>query len=249
MKHTREGAMKRIFFFLYAAIFFTLAGALPGLTAEGLSASRDFSARMESEANGMKTKGRMFFASDRQRVEMDEGGQGGGAVMIVRMDKKVIWMLMVDDKQYMEMPVTAQRQAVAPDPDKVIKRKKLGSETVDGHPCTKEQVTVKGADGMDEEFYWWFATDIKWPIKTAAVDGSWSQTYREIKFGRQDPALFELPKGYTKVDMPGFGTPDGGEDEGGDGQEPPEYQEPPEPPDEPDAPQPYIPDVPRPPLF
>jgi hypothetical protein len=40
------------------------------------------------------------------------------------------------------------------------------------------------------------------PLKTASVNGDWWFEYKNIRTGRQDPALFELPAGYKKFAMP-----------------------------------------------
>ena len=39
--------------------------------------------------------------------------------------------------------------------------------------------------------------------KTAAVDGSFTQEYKNIKIGGQPDSLFEVPAGYKKMTMPG----------------------------------------------
>jgi hypothetical protein len=46
------------------------------------------------------------------------------------------------------------------------------------------------------------ATDIKFPVKMAAVDGSWTMEYKNINMGTQPDSLFELPSGYKKMTMP-----------------------------------------------
>jgi hypothetical protein len=46
------------------------------------------------------------------------------------------------------------------------------------------------------------ATDIKFPVKMAAVDGSWTMEYKNIKLGSQPASLFELPPGYNKMAVP-----------------------------------------------
>lgn len=48
----------------------------------------------------------------------------------------------------------------------------------------------------------WVATDIHFPIKTAAIDGSWSMEYRNIRMGPKPDSLFEIPKGYQKTTVP-----------------------------------------------
>mgnify|MGYP001594689202 CR=1 FL=1 len=77
----------------------------------------------------------------------------------------------------------------------------MGSETIDGHPSTKYEVTAK-VDDKTMTTYQWLATDINFPVKTAAVDGSWTVEYKDIMLGSQPDSLFELPAGYQKMSMP-----------------------------------------------
>jgi hypothetical protein len=44
------------------------------------------------------------------------------------------------------------------------------------------------------------------PVKTAALDGSWWTEYRNISLDAPNPALFEIPHDYTKMNMPGMGS-------------------------------------------
>lgn len=44
---------------------------------------------------------------------------------------------------------------------------------------------------------------VNFPVKTAAVDGSWTQEYRNIKMGPQPNSLFEVPSGCKKLQAPG----------------------------------------------
>jgi hypothetical protein len=85
-----------------------------------------------------------------------------------------------------------------------VSRKLIGSETVDGHPTKKYEVTVRDGKKQMKTFQW-LATDLNnFPIKTAAVDGGWAMEYRNIKMGSQPDSLFEAPKGYKKTAMPGM---------------------------------------------
>ena len=77
----------------------------------------------------------------------------------------------------------------------------MGSETIDKHPAKKYEVTYTES-GKKTRMYQWMATDINFPVKMAAVDGSWSVEYRNIKMGSQPDSLFEVPAGYSKMDMP-----------------------------------------------
>jgi hypothetical protein len=82
-----------------------------------------------------------------------------------------------------------------------VSRKEVGSDTVNGHPATKYEVTAKVDDKVMQIYQWW-ATDINFPVKTAAIDGSWSMEYRDVKIGSQSDSLFEVPAGYKKMSLP-----------------------------------------------
>jgi hypothetical protein len=110
----------------------------------------------------------------------------------------------------MEMKLNQSRQpGVGEKVQGEISRKLLGSETIDAHPAQKYEVTYT-AQGKTTKMYQWMATDINFPVKMAAVDGSWTTEYKNIKMGGQTDDLFEVPGGYTKSEMPSIpGMPKG----------------------------------------
>jgi hypothetical protein len=83
-----------------------------------------------------------------------------------------------------------------------IERKHIANETIDGHPTKKYLITYKSGNNK-EQVYQWLATDINFPVKTASVDGSWVQEFKNINMGSQPDSLFEVPSGYQKIQMPG----------------------------------------------
>lgn len=163
--------------------------------------SQEFSAKMVSTSAGRTaTSSMMYMKAGKVRIEND---MASGSYTIVRPDLKKVWMVMTAGKSYMEIAQAKEQEANVPT-DKMkgeVSRKVIGSETIDGHPTTKYEVAVKMDDKTMTSHQWW-ATDINFPIKTAAVDGSWSMEYREIKIGGQPDSLFEIPAGYKKTEMP-----------------------------------------------
>jgi hypothetical protein len=162
--------------------------------------SQEFSAKMVSTSAGRTTTSMMYMKAGKTRLDHE---MASGSYTIVRPDLKKVWMVMTAGKSYMEIAQAKDQEANVP-ADKMkgeVSRKVVGSETIDGHPTTKYEVTVKMEDKTMTSYQWW-ATDINFPIKTAAVDGSWSMEYREIKIGGQPDSLFELPAGYKKTEMP-----------------------------------------------
>lgn len=170
---------------------------LVGLWIAGSAFAVDFSADMVMTSGGKTTTSKVFTKGDKSRMEP----QGQPTYTIVRNDKKLMWMVMTDQKAYMEMTAIPKQ---APQGDKVtgeVSRKLIGKETIDGRSTEKYEVTFK--DGSKtEKMYQWMATDIKFPVKMAAVDGTWTMEYKNIKTGAQADSLFEVPSGYKKMAMP-----------------------------------------------
>jgi hypothetical protein len=109
---------------------------------------------------------------------------------------------MHEGKLYMEMPIDLKNKPMVEEKFQgEIERKQVGSETIDGHPTKKYLITYK-VNQKKEQVYQWWATDIDFPVKTAAVDGSWTQEFRNVRLGAQPNSLFEVPAGYQKMQMP-----------------------------------------------
>ena len=171
----------------------------------------EFSATMLAETGGGANKAKIYHASDRTRIESDVADSG---IAIARQDKGVAWLLVPSAKMYIEVQLnTLKTTALTLGNDIVVKREKLGNETVDGRAAVKEKVTVKNPDGSQDDVYYWKVEGMDWPVKAAALDGSWSYTFTDVKPGKQDPALFELPAGYEKTVVPPWGL-DRPDDEG-----------------------------------
>jgi len=157
----------------------------------------EFSADTITKSAGQTVTGKIYMKDKKMRSET----QGQPGYSIVRQDKNVVWFVMPDTKTYMEMAYDpAQQQTPSEKVQGEVSRKLVGKEKIDGHPTEKYLVTVKHK-GKTSEMYQWIATDIKFPIKNAAVDGSYSMEYKNIKQSAPDN-LFELPAGYKKMTMP-----------------------------------------------
>ncbi|MCS7090497.1 MAG: hypothetical protein RMN51_12780 [Verrucomicrobiota bacterium] len=97
----------------------------------------------------------------------------------------------------LEMPAD-DRKALAQPPK--LERSFLGEETVDGHPCRKEQVAVTLANGRRAEVTVWSATDLQgFPLQIQTSDKGDTVTfrYRKVRFAEPGADLFEPPRDYT----------------------------------------------------
>jgi hypothetical protein len=160
----------------------------------------EFSAdTITTHKGGDKIAGKLYYKPDRFRMEMKAHED---MIVITRMDRKVAWNIMPAMKMFMEMPFDLKNRPMVEDKfEGETERKLLGSETIDGHPTKKYLITYKSGNRTDQ-VYQWIATDINFPLKTAATDGSWIQEFRNVRIGSQPNGLFEIPAGYQKMDMP-----------------------------------------------
>ena len=171
----------------------------------GVASAFEFSADTIMTGKGRTNTGKAFFSKDKYRIDMEAPQKGNARAfaatsIITRIDKKVIWTIMPDRKMYGEKAYDDMKDRPMVEAKKMVgevERKEVGAETIDGHPTKKYLVTRKSGSGQ-HQVYSWLATDMNFPIKTAAVDGSWSQEYKNIKLGAQPDSLFEVPAGYTK---------------------------------------------------
>jgi hypothetical protein len=166
-----------------------------------------YSADIVTETSEGTHQSHMYVKGKKQRMEMNEEGQK--AINIIRDDKKVMWMLMPDQKIYMEMPLTRQREDITSrlkDPDVKMEKKFLTDEKVDGHSSKKYHVTMTRNGKKEGSGFLWEATDLNnFPVKWQEEDGKSTVTWKNIKPGDMPDSMFERPSGYQKMDMPGMG--------------------------------------------
>ena len=118
---------------------------------------------------------------------------------ILRLDRKVSWILMPDNK-YMEVslpfdPNQPQNQD--------FEMATIGQEKINGYDCDIIQYTYKKKSlGVLKQ---WVAKELKYAIKIESLDSKGKVTstteYKNISRGILDDSLFELPKGYSKFSL------------------------------------------------
>ena len=190
--HRRKG-MKRYFVVAGMAVFCVIAML-------SYACAIDITADMVTK-EGKITRNGKFYMKD-TKIRMDKGSSP--LYTIVRGDKGLFWQVNGAENTYVEAKLTP---AAKPWIEEKIygeaSRKEVGSETIDGHPTKKYEVSVKQGS-KTETYYQWFATDIRFPVKLANANGKWSVEYKNFKNGSPD-AVFNLPAGAALDTM---STPD-----------------------------------------
>jgi hypothetical protein len=182
--------MKKVVSLILMAIF--------SLSSVTVAFAFDFSSDMVSTSNGQKHTSKIYTQGKKFRMESpDQPGYN-----IMRMDKNLMWMVMPDQKAYMEMKIDPSKQPRTEEKvEGEVSRKLVGNETIESRMTDKYEITYKDRE-RTTKMYQWIARDIKFPVKVAAIDGSWIVEYKNIKIGSQPDPLFEVPAGYGKMNMP-----------------------------------------------
>jgi len=98
---------------------------------------------------------------------------------------------------YTEMPLPTE---VSTGEKSETKTESLGEETLNGHKCKKNKLTITEG-GKTQELLTWNATDMKdFPVRIIYTDASnkVQLDYTDVKLEKPAAKLFEAPAGYTK---------------------------------------------------
>jgi hypothetical protein len=176
-----------------------------------------FSATMQTKIAGpngpMTVKSKMYFDHENSRTEMNMADAQGASlppdavaqmqslgmdkvVTITPADKKSVYMIYPNIRSYVAMDVPPGSATNAFQ----TQTSKIGEETVDGHPCIKNQTVVSSGDETNE-FTVWNASDLNnFPVQITMSQEGMSVTidFQNVSFGKLDASLFQAPTGYTR---------------------------------------------------
>jgi hypothetical protein len=122
-------------------------------------------------------------------------------ISIVNPSKKLAYVLYPDQKVLLSFSLKNE-ETNAPTSSN-LEKKALGNETVDGHACVKNKVTLTDDTGRPVDVILWNASDLKdFPIQiqTKEGDNTSMMKFRQVQLTKPDPALFEPPADYTRFD-------------------------------------------------
>lgn len=166
-------------------------------------AAVEYSADSYMETADGTMQGMVYSAPGKERREFVQDGEK--TIMIMRHDKKVVWMLMPEDKMYMEMKIPKEGRK-----DDLSRYKMemttVGPETVNGVKTTKSKMIMTGPKGDKLGGFGWRTKEgIVVKLDAIAVDKNSKERFKielkDLKVGKQDSSLFEIPSDYTKMDM------------------------------------------------
>ena len=181
-----------------------------------LFAQDDFSADIVSHREGEQEKApaKIYVTRNKMRIE-STGRNGQAAAVLIDFAAQTTDMLMIAQSMYMEFPAGkgpgAQRFGTFFRPTDVENAceewqklatnrggecHKVGNETVNGRSTVK--YAAKSSDGDSSTV--WLDPRIAFPVKWEGKNGGGE--LQNIQAGSLSSALFEVPAGYRKMEMP-----------------------------------------------
>jgi hypothetical protein len=151
---------------------------------------------------------RVYVTPTKERKETLTGA-GEGAVMIFRYDTKMMWTLMPSEHMYMEYSIGGG-SGQGNDPSQwTYEDTAMGEETLNGVKVTKYKTIATSTDGKKYGgFSWRTKEGINLKQDLLYKEGNDKKRMltelSNLKIGKQDPKLFEIPDGFTKFDMGGM---------------------------------------------
>jgi hypothetical protein len=201
----KRAAVHMVSIFVLSLFAVTAFGADP-------STFKNYSADMETTTAQGSFTSKMFFKDGKMRMESNT--EGYKSINIIRPDRKVMWMLMVDSKTYMEIPLDMSKQDIQSklhDPNIKTDKEFIANEVVDKHPAKKYHLTITTDGKKEKSGYVWEATDLgNFPVKYESEDKKMTTVWKNIKMGGITDSVFEVPTGYKKMDMPAMPGMGGG---------------------------------------
>jgi hypothetical protein len=170
-----------------------------------LAQAGEFSADMViTPGTGQAMKGKIYVKGNRTRNEIQSGADK--TVNIMDNDAKKVWVLIPDQKMYMEMQPTPEMAASSQkreELEKMADMKVLGTEKVEGYECDK--ILYAYRDKSMGVMTQWIARELGYPIKIfyEGAQGKTTLEYKNIKKGGVSDSLFSVPPDYQKMSMPG----------------------------------------------
>jgi len=167
------------------------------------SKAAEFSASMTIDsAQGGKMTGKVYVKGNWLRQDLDT--PMGVQSVIVNPEDNLMYVLMPGQPIYVEMEnqqVTLnEEESIESKLSDVADVKKTGKEKIQGYTCIKYLVTYHDSNLGKSTI--WVSEKLNYPIKvyTESPQDTATIIYSDIVEGNVDPALFEIPEGYKKMD-------------------------------------------------
>lgn len=190
---------------LHRRFFRVLFLCLTLLAAASIVSAAGYSADVVTTDNKGTTQSRMWVSYSlwAQRMEMPSQPN---MIIIVRMDRKLVWNIDKESKMYMEIIMRpgmgANNIASGEKSPTEVERTYLLTETVEGHVADKYQIIYQNGEERTTHFVWLLKDNNLFPVKTQYKDSI--TVFKNLVFEEPPASMFEVPSGYQKMSIPGM---------------------------------------------
>lgn len=198
---------------------------------DGNNPTVEYSALSTTETEEATFSGMIYHANNKERREMNADGEK--MTIITRHDKKKSYMLMPEEKAYMEMAM-GQSSDASDLSGYEFEQTVVGPEEINGIKTTKSKIVAKRTkDGSKFGGFWWTTKEnivVKMDMLSIDKDGKarMKMQLTDLKIGKQDPKLFDIPADYSPMsmgmpnmkEMMGQGGEESGEEEAAEAEQP-----------------------------
>ena len=171
----------------------------------------EYSADEYMQIEGFTLYAKVFYTPEKVRKDQDLPGLP--RITILRKDKGVVCVLIPEEKKYLETPLDESdkinAEFVRGFENNATVRSVLGEEMLNGMETTKSAITIKDWRGGEFEGLMWQSKNgiiVKLETVTKARGSShrFMLELKNIRQHRQNPLLFEVPHGYSKIAYSGI---------------------------------------------
>jgi hypothetical protein len=177
---------------LFSAVFFLVAAA----QAQSPFEIKQFSATLVMSGMPDAAQGhgdmKIYRSGDKMRTTMP----GGAGYVVIDLAQHTNYMVM-GGGMCMQMSGSGQHNPFSDAEGATIDRSAAGNETVDGHACKIENVTVTPHEGTPVKMKVWEAEDLKnFPVKIEmqSSKGPITMQYKDVSLAEPDASLFTHPE-------------------------------------------------------
>ncbi len=176
----------------------TLAQAQNPFEVKQFSATVVMSGAPVAKARAMTGDMKIYRSGDKMRTSM-----GSMGYMVMDLTQHMNYMVM--NNMCMQISRPTQQNPFSEAQDATIERSPAGTDTVDGHACKVENITVTPHNGQPTKMKVWEAQDLKgFPVKVEMQSsrGPVTLEYKDISLDEQPASLFTHPDNCQQ--MPGM---------------------------------------------
>ncbi len=175
---------------------------------------KHYQAQMVTTTPGGRTNNITVYCNGKNmRSEVE--AEGLSMITITRADRKAIYNLMPSQKSYFVIPFKEKEiRALKEELKPKIEWRREGQETLNGRLCDKYILAseLHGSEGpTHSSTVYYIDASTKRPVRIIAGSGQQQSITDYVQITEVEPpaALFEVPAGYTKIQMPNLVLPNG----------------------------------------